>query len=114
MEQDAAFDLMEIYAKAHRPDSKSDFMMTLPVNYFVGTWHILNTCRKFHLFSEDKALDTAIDGLTMFFAKKIDLYHAVKRAEKAEEQKPDNLLSLPQASYYEHEGNEKPKEIKEQ
>lgn len=79
-ELDAAFDLMAIVAKMHRMGSK-DYKVSLPVNYFVGTWHILNSCRKFNLFGDDKEMATAIDGLTMWFAQRIDMYHHVKSQE---------------------------------
>lgn len=81
-EIDAAFDLMATYARLDRPASTKDYTVQLPVNYFVGTWHILNTCRKFSLFSKDKGMSKAIDGLTLWFAEKIDQYHYVKNHEE--------------------------------
>lgn len=83
-EIDACHDLMLVYANLHRNSSKP-FMVSMPINYFVGTWHILNSCRMFHFFEKDKGMDSAIDGLTMWFAERIDMYHEVKRREKVED-----------------------------
>ena len=99
-EIDACFDLMAIIAKLERESTKP-FKASLPINYFVGTWHILNSARMFHLFEDDKALDQAIDGLTMKFARQIDVYHEIKRRETVEKDvSPKNILSLPSAVYY--------------
>lgn len=84
-EVDACFDLMGIIAKLHRNGSKV-YKVQLPINYFVGTWHILNTCRKFLLFNDDKPMMKAVDGLTMMFARKIDAYHEIKDRERKEDE----------------------------
>lgn len=100
MEVDAAHDLMMTYAKEHR-DTNKKYTISIPLNYFVGTWHVLNTCRKFHIFKNDEKLDKAIDGLTMWFAKQIDIYHEVKRRERIEDEaKPNEVLALPKGDYY--------------
>lgn len=92
-ELDACFDLMEVYAREHREGSTKKYKITIPINYFVGTWHILNSVRKFHLLADDKSFDEAIDRLTLWFAKRIDMYHEVKRREKIEEKvKPADIL----------------------
>lgn len=96
-EQDAVFDLMAMYAKEHRDGSTKNYTIAVPINYFVGTWHVLNSCRMFDLFHNDKKLSEAIDGLTMWFAERLDMYHSVKKAEKIEEEvSPDNILKLPE------------------
>jgi len=114
-EIDAAFDLLTIYAKAHRPTTSKPFKFSLPVNYFVGTWHILNSCRMFHIFKDDKRMDEAVDGLTLWFAQRIDMYHEVKRKETMEEKcNPKDILSLPKKSnsdYYKPIDKVSPKEI---
>jgi len=117
-EIDAAFDLMAMYAKLDRPDNTKDYKVTLPINYFVGTWHILNTCRKFSLFSKDKGMSQAIDGLTLWFAEKIDQYHYVKNHEEVVDKvNPSNLhlLDTPlnkqkNVGYY-SEGSDKPVQL---
>jgi hypothetical protein len=83
-EQDACFDLFELYAKEHRVSSKG-YKISVPINYFVGTWHVLNSCRVFDLFKDDEPLDKAMDELTFWFAKKIDTYHEIKRKEDVED-----------------------------
>lgn len=98
---DAAFDSMTLYAREYRNTNKP-YTITIPINYFVGTWHILNTSRKFHLFKHDKALSNAIDGLTMWFAKRIDMYHEVKRREKVQDEvSPEVVLKLPKKKSFE-------------
>jgi len=98
-EQDAAFDLLTLMATLHRNSTKT-YKASLPINYFVGTWHVLNTCRKFDLFKEDKPLSASIDELTLWFAERIDIYHVVKKGEKVEEKgvSVDDVLSPPKAS----------------
>ena len=97
-ELDAAHDTMMLYAKEHRDSGKRrNFMITVPINYFVGTWHLINTCRKFRLFEEEGTkFEKKIDELAMWFAEQIDMYHEVKRMEKVQnEASPDDVLKLP-------------------
>lgn len=97
---DAVFDSMTLYAKEHR-DTNKPYTITVPINYFVGTWHILNTCCKFHLFKDDPSLNTAINGLTMWFAERIDMYHEVKRREKVQDEvSPNDVLKLPKVKSF--------------
>ncbi len=94
-EIEASFDLMTMIARLQREGNNQKFKAVVPINYFVGAWHILNSCRKFDIFSEDKPLSEAIDGLTMDFAKRIDMYHEIKRRESIKEEvSPDNILKL--------------------
>lgn len=102
-EEDACFDLLELYAKEHINSSKP-FKIIVPINYFVGTWHVLNSCRMFDLFNDDKALSSAIDDLTLWFANRIDMYHEVKRKEglidKVNPEAVLNHAKLESKSYY--------------
>jgi hypothetical protein len=99
-EAEACIEIMAEIAKLDRK-TKKPYKVSLPINLYVGTYHVMNACRMFHVFHEDQAMDKAIDGLTMDFAKRIDLYHEVKRRETVEEKvKPDNILSLTNKSYY--------------
>lgn len=99
---DAAFDLLEVYAKMQRKSNKGSFKVSLAINRFVGTWHVLNSARMFDLFEKDEALSKAIDELTMWFARQIDIYREVKRREKVEENvSPDDILnSREKIDYY--------------
>lgn len=100
-EEEAAFDAMSMYAKEWR-DTNKKYTITVPINYFVGTWHVMNSCRKFGLFHHDKPLAKSIDGLAMWFAKQIDMYHEVKRREKVQDEaSPSKVLSLPKAKTFE-------------
>jgi len=96
-EIEAVFDYMLKVATLHDKNGhKRKFLVTIPINYFVGMWHVVNSCRKFDLFNKDKKLSKAIDGLAEKLARKIDIYHEVKRREGIlEEASPDDVLSLP-------------------
>jgi len=110
-DQDAAFDSMSLYAKVIRETTKK-YEIEVPINYFVGTWHILNTCRKFSLFKDDKKMAIAIDGLTMWFAKQIDIYQEVKRRERVQDEvSPNEILSAPKNINKFEEFREKSKAI---
>lgn len=97
-EIDACFDLMELYSREHRAGSTKSYKITVPINYFVGTWHILNSARMFGLFKEDKPLDVAVDELTLWFARKIDTYHEVKRREDVEDKAAPSDFTASQGS----------------
>jgi len=92
-EVDGVFELMEKVSRLESP--KRQYTATLPVNYFVGMWHVVNTCRKFDLFSDDKYVSKAIDGLAVKLARLIDLYHVAKRTEGTFEASPSEILTLP-------------------
>lgn len=85
----------------------------LPVNYFVGMWHALNTARKFGLYAIVKTKGKSkakiarrnvessyncryLDKITMKVAESIDKYHKVKQHERQE----DKLKSLAPKNYY--------------
>lgn len=62
-----------------------DGHILLPVNYFTGMWHCLQTGRKFSIYSQQwKKKDKYLDRITMEIAKSIDAYHAVKSHVKNE------------------------------
>lgn len=119
MEIDAAFDLLEVYAMLDRPRSTKQYKISLPINYFVGTWHILNTTRKFGIFSKDHKMETSITDLTFWFADKIDQYHQIKKNENIEEEvKPSKLHMLESPKNVEqkvknHYANTNTKQLKE-
>jgi hypothetical protein len=88
-EVDAVMGMMGMIAKKEKPGHTGHFTAEMPINYFVGMTHILNMCRSFDLFKDDKAMGAAIDELTLDFARRIDAYHSIKHKEKVmEETKP--------------------------
>lgn len=94
-ELDAIFKLMEDLAMQEK-DSRKPYNITLDVNYFVGLWHCVNTCRKFDLFNEDKGMNVAVDGLALKLAGYLDTYHSVKNFEETlEVASPKDILNLP-------------------
>jgi hypothetical protein len=63
--------------------------LILPINYFVGMWHALNTARMFSLYSQQfKKKDKHLENIVMRIAKRLDEYHTVKSHE-ANESKMD-------------------------
>ena len=53
-EVDAIFDLMHRIAKVERPNAKSKYKVSFPVNYFVGAWHCIDTAVKTGIFKDAK------------------------------------------------------------
>lgn len=92
-EIDGVFELMEKISRLEQ--DKRVYKAQLPVNYFVGAWHVVNSCRKFDLYSEDKYVSKAIDGLAGKLARFIDMYHVAKRTEGTMEASPSEILTLP-------------------
>lgn len=94
-EIDAVFELMEDLANQEK-DSRKPYNIILPINYFVGMWHCVNTCRKFDLFNEDTEMNVAVDGLALKLAGYLDHYHSVKSFEETlEVASPKDILNLP-------------------
>ena len=87
-EEQAAFDLLSAVAKMQR-DTKKDYKVSLPINYFVGMWHCLNSSRKFGLWADDKGMDDALTDLTLRVASQIDRYHKIKQNEALEDEQLD-------------------------
>lgn len=90
-EIDAVIGMMGMIASKEKPGHTGDFNAEMPINYFVGMTHILNMCRQFDLYKDDKAMDKAIDVLVLDFARRIDAYHSIKRKEKVMETKPEEV-----------------------
>ena len=90
-ELDAVFELMEMLA-VQEQDTRKEYTIDLPINYFIGLWHCVNTCRKFDLFHDDDKFDKAVDGLAMKLAEYIDMFRAAKRQEGVMEASPNNIL----------------------
>ena len=94
--------LLEMMASAE-PDVYNHECMLLPVNYFVGLWHCLNTARKFSLYTQQwKKKDKWLDRITIKVAEKIDEYHLVKshefneeKLDKSPEYYKDNVVKFP-------------------
>lgn len=81
-EVDGCIELMEKLSSLEDTKAFGNYDVTLPVNYFTGMWHCVNSTRKFHLFKNDKPLDKSIDGLAMKYARLLDMYHSVKKDER--------------------------------
>jgi hypothetical protein len=78
--------LLDMLANAE-PDTHKHGCFILPVNYFIGMWHGLNTARKFGLYSQQfKQKEKHLDHLTTQVARSIDAYHTIK-SHVAEEEK---------------------------
>lgn len=94
-EIDACISLMEKLAIQEK-DSRKPYFITLPINYFVGLWHCVNTCRKFDLFKDDKKVDKIVDGLALKLAGYLDYHHSVKSFEQTlEVASPLDILNEP-------------------
>lgn len=77
--------LLDILAESE-PHVHKHGVLILPVNYFVGMWHVLNSCRKFSIYSQQwKKKDKKLDHITTVVASYIDKYHTVKEHEAKED-----------------------------
>jgi len=106
--RESFINLMIMYAKEHRYGSTKSYAISVPINYFVGTRHILNTAAAFNVFKDDPEMGKAVYGLEYWFSEKIDMYQYVKKKEQVEEtSSPDEILSLPKkhsnVKYYSEE-----------
>lgn len=89
-EIDSVLHFMEVMANNHR-SSRAKYTVQLPVNYVVGGWHIINSCRKFDLFSKQKDLSRRVDALSYRFASYRDAYVKVKKKEEALNTPPEDV-----------------------
>jgi hypothetical protein len=94
-EIDAAFDNMMLYAREYRETNKP-YTLTMPINYFVGTFHILNFCNAHGIFESDKKMKKAVYELAVWFEDRIKMYQEVKRREQVQDEaSPEDILKLP-------------------
>ena len=97
----AGFDTMMMYAKEHRNTNKP-YTITVPINYFVGTFHVLNFCHAHAIFKDDKKLEKAVYGLAVWFEERIKMYQEVKKRERVQDEaSPDKILKIPQKKSFE-------------
>lgn len=80
-ETDGVFELMYKLSEIHK-DTNKEYLAVLPINYFVGSCHIMNLALRIGVFKGDEKLHMAIEKLTIFFAERIDSYHKVKAHEE--------------------------------
>ena len=90
---EGVFGLMDIIAKLERKRFIGDFNAEIPVNYFVGMVHVLNTFRTFQLHDGDKGMENAVNVLALDFARRIDAYRSIKDRENIMAKKPEEVLS---------------------
>jgi len=90
---EGVFGLMDIIAKLERKRFIGDFNAEIPVNYFVGMVHVLNTFRTFQLHDGDKGMENAVNILALDFARRIDAYTSIKDRENIMAKKPEEVLS---------------------
>lgn len=90
---DACFDVITYLAELHE-DARAKgmdigFDIVLPVNYFKGLWHMLNTARMYKLWERDKSDKKAesLDRITKKVASRLDAYVAIKTKENLEDGK---------------------------
>lgn len=77
--------LLEMMAEQEADVHRYECLL-LPVNYFLGLWHGLNTARKFSLYLPQWVKkDKHLDWITTNVAKYLDKYHMVKSHEANEE-----------------------------
>lgn len=79
-EVEGVFELMFKLGEIHKDTNKEYFAM-LPINYFVGSWHIMNLALRVGIYKEDTKLQKAIEDLATFFATRIDQYHNIVEKE---------------------------------
>lgn len=81
MESEPTIKLMGMIAERESEVYRNGFMF-LPINYFVGMWHALNTGRKFDIYSKALKKANKLDQITMKVAEKIDEYHRILKPQK--------------------------------
>lgn len=84
---DGVAGLMELIGDKYRDGSKSSYVVAFPVNYLVGSLHVLNMCRMFSI-GETKELDR----IALEFSRVLDAYRSIKDKEKMAESSPSTLI----------------------
>lgn len=86
-EIDSVMHLLDILANNHRP-TRQKYTVQLPVNYVVGFWHTVNSCRKFDLYAKQKDLSRRVDALAIRLASYMDAHHKLKNREETFSKSP--------------------------
>lgn len=92
MEVDKVITLMEMLAEQEK--KAWDYgCFFLPINYFIGMWHCLNTGRSFDIYSKNKTKANTLDQITYRAAEQIDLYHAIKVGKEPNDKSKKNQIA---------------------
>ena len=86
-EVDSVMHLLDVLAENHR-NSRARYTVQLPVNYVVGGWHVINSCRKFGIYSKLKDLDRRVDTLAVKIAGYVDAFQKLKHTDVAMNKRP--------------------------
>lgn len=101
----AVMELIEKIAHFQQPNNSKPYRVKLPINYFVGTWHVLNTSIKTGIMRGEKKTEQLLEETTMFFAKQIDMFQSIKKQEMMSDQKHPLLMQAKQPAFIDTEKN---------